>query len=47
VEAAGIAAQYSRELADFTIYIIDVAAGRAAQGRPGHHPVRPPGDQQD
>ena len=51
VESGGdnLAATFSPELADLTIYVIDVAAGRKdpAQGRAGHHPLRPAGDQQD
>ena len=51
IESGGdnLAATFSPELADLTIYVIDVAGRRQdpAQGRPGHHPVRPAGHQQD
>ena len=51
VESGGdnLAAQFSRELADYTIYVIDVVGRRQdpAQGRPGHHAVGSAGDQQD
>ena len=44
-----LAATFSPELADLTLYVIDVAAGDKipSKGGPGHHPVRPLGDQQD
>jgi hypothetical protein len=51
IESGGdnLAATFSPELADLTLYVIDVAAGREdpAQGRPRHHPLRPARDQQD
>ena len=51
VESGGdnLAAQFSRDLADFTIYVIDVSGGDKIprKGRAGHHPVRPARDQQD
>ena len=43
VESGGdnLAAQYSRELVDYTIYVIDVAGGDKVprKGGPGHHAV--------
>ena len=51
VESGGdnLAAQFSRELADFTIYVIDVSGGDKIprKGGPGHHPVGPADHQQD
>ena len=51
VESGGdnLAAQFSRELADYTIYVIDVSGGDKIprKGGPGHHPVGPARDQQD
>ena len=51
IESGGdnLAATFSPELADLTIYVIDVAAGDKipSQGRPRHHPLGPPGHQQD
>ena len=51
IESGGdnLAATFSPELADLTLYVIDVAAGdnNSIQGRSRHHPLRPPGDQQD
>ena len=51
IESGGdnLAATFSPELADLTIYVIDVAAGDKIplEGRTGHHPLRPVGDQQD
>ena len=51
IESGGdnLAATFSPELADLTLYVIDVAAGDKipVQGRSRHHPLRPPGDQQD
>ena len=51
IESGGdnLAATFSPELADLTLYVIDVAAGDKipSQGRSGHHSIRPPGDQQD
>ena len=51
VESGGdnLAATFSPSLADLTIYVIDVAAGDKIprKGGPGHHAVRPAGDQQD
>ena len=51
IESGGdnLAATFSPELADLTIYVIDVAGRRQnpAQGRPRHHPLGPPGHQQD
>ena len=50
VESGGdnLAASFSPELVDLCIYVID---GRRrqnpSQGRPGDHPLRPAGDQQD
>ena len=45
VESGGdnLAAQFSRDLADFTIYVIDVSGGDKIprKGGAGHHPVRP------
>ena len=44
IESGGdnLAAHFSRELADFTIYVIDVAGGDKIppKRRPWHHPVR-------
>ena len=44
-----LAADFSRELADYTIYVIDVAGRRQdpPQRRAGHYAVRSAGDQQD
>ena len=43
VESGGdnLAATFSPELSDLTLYVIDVAGGREdpAQGRAGHHPL--------
>jgi urease accessory protein len=51
IESGGdnLAATFSPELADITIYVIDVSAGEKipSQGRAGHHPLRPPRHQQD
>ena len=51
IESGGdnLAATFSPELADLTIYVIDVAGGEKIpqEGRPGHHPLGPAGDQQD
>ena len=51
IESGGdnLAATFSPELADLTIYVIDVAAGDKipSQGRARHHPFGPAGDQQD
>jgi urease accessory protein len=50
VESGGdnLSATFSPELADLTIYVIDVAEGEdPAQGRARHHQVGFPGDQQD
>ena len=51
IESGGdnLAATFSPELADLTIYVIDVGAGEKIprKGGPGHHPLRPAGDQQD
>ena len=51
IESGGdnLAATFSPELADLTIYVIDVAAGRQdpVERRPRHHALRPAGHQQD
>ena len=51
VESGGdnLAAQFSRDLADYTIYVIDVSGGDKIprKGRPGHHAVGSAGHQQD
>ncbi len=51
IESGGdnLAATFSPELADLTIYVIDVAAGDKipVQGRARHHPLGPAGHQQD
>ena len=51
IESGGdnLAATFSPELADLTIYVIDVAAGDKIPRKGGSrdHPLRPPGDQQD
>jgi len=51
IESGGdnLAATFSPELADLTIYVIDVAAGDKipSKGGAGHHPFRPAGHQQD
>ena len=51
IESGGdnLAATFSPELADLTIYVIDVAAGEEIpeKGRPGHHQVGPAHHQQD
>ncbi len=51
IESGGdnLAAMFSPELADLTIYVIDVAAGEKipSKGGPGHHALRSPGHQQD
>jgi hypothetical protein len=49
IESGGdnLAATFSPELADLMIYVIDRWRQDPAQGRPGHHPQRPAGDQQD
>ena len=51
IESGGdnLAATFSPELADITIYVIDVAGGEKVprKGGPGDHPLRPPGRQQD
>ena len=51
VESGGdnLAAQFSRELVDFTIYVIDVAGGDKVprKGGPGVTQSRSPGHQQD
>ena len=50
IESGGdnLAATFSPELADLTLYVIDAAAGdKIPSGRSRHHPLRPPGDQQD
>ena len=51
IESGGdnLAATFSPELADLTIYVIDVAAGDKipVERRPGHHPLGSVGDQQD
>ena len=51
IESGGdnLAATFSPELADLTIYVIDVSAGdkNPAQGRSRDHPQRHVGDQQD
>ena len=51
IESGGdnLAATFSPELADLTIYVIDVAAGDkiSLQGWARHHPVRPARHQQD
>jgi len=51
IESGGdnLAATFSPELSDLTIYVIDVAGGEKipTQGRTGHHQVGPAGDQQD
>ena len=51
IESGGdnLAATFSPELSDLTLYVIDVAAGDKIprKGGPGHHQVRPAGDQQD
>ena len=51
VESGGdnLAVQFSRDLADFTIYVIDVSGGDKIppQGRSRHHAVRPARHQQD
>ena len=51
IESGGdnLAATFSPELADLTIYVIDVAAGDKipSKGRPGDHPLGFAGDQQN
>ena len=51
IESGGdnLAATFSPELADITIYVIDVAAGEknSIERWPGHHPLRLAGDQQN
>jgi len=51
IESGGdnLAATFSPELADLTIYVIDVAEGEKIprKGWTGHHPFRPPGHQQN
>ena len=51
IESGGdnLAATFSPELADLTIYVIDVAAGDKipSKGGPGHHPLGLARDQQD
>ena len=51
VESGGdnLAATFSPELSDLTIYVIDVAAGDKIprKGGPGHHALRPARHQQD
>ena len=51
IESGGdnLAATFSPELADLTIYVIDVAQGEKIpqEGRARHHPLRPAGHQQD
>jgi urease accessory protein UreG len=51
IESGGdnLAATFSPELSDLTLYVIDVAAGDKipAQGRAGNHEVRSPHHQQD
>ena len=51
IESGGdnLAATFSPELADITIYVIDVAAGDKipSKGGPGHHALGPAGHQQD
>ena len=50
IESGGdnLAATFSPELADLTIYVIDVAQGEKIPRRAArHHPLRPAGHQQD
>ena len=51
IESGGdnLAATFSPELADLTLYVIDVAAGDKipSKGDPKHHPLRSPDHQQD
>ena len=51
VESGGdnLAATFSPELSDLTLYVIDVAAGDKIprKGGPGHHAIRPAHHQQD
>jgi urease accessory protein len=51
IESGGdnLAATFSPELSDLTIYVIDVAGGEKIprKGGPGHHAVGPAGHQQD
>ena len=50
IESGGdnLAATFSPDLADLTIYVIDVSAGeKSPQGRSGDHSIRPAGHQQD
>jgi len=49
VESGGdnLAATFSPQLSDLTIYVIDVAGGETRKGRPRHHPFGSAGDHQD